>query len=200
MSWKIRGRSLELCNCAMLCPCWLGASGKPDQGWCGGALGFQIEEGSSDGVDLSGCTVVLGATWPGNFFEGHGKARIYLSDKASDDQQRELDGIFTGKKGGHLEGLFGAVIDSWLPTKVTTVEIAWGEKPSLTVGDIGRATLDPLKNPAGEPTKVSGAAAQAGFQLASMDLASSAGSSWTDPDLQAWEGDSGTLHVFDWAA
>ena len=200
MSWNIRGRSMELCSCEMLCPCWLGATGKPDKGWCGGALAFQIEEGSSDGVDLSGCTVALGAWWPGNFFEGHGKARVYISDKASSDQQRELEAIFTGKRGGHLHDLFGAVFDSWLPTRVTTVEAAWGEKPSLTVGDVGQATLDPLKDPTGQATKVTGAAAQAGFQFVGMDLASSIGSCWTDPDFQSWEGDSGTLHVFDWAA
>ncbi len=200
MPWNIRGQSMELCSCEMLCPCWLGATGKPDKGWCGGALAFQIEEGISDGVDLSGCTVALGAWWPGNFFEGHGKARVYISDKASGDQQRELEAIFTGQRGGHLQDLFGAVFDNWLPTRVTTVEAAWGEKPSLTVGDVGQATLDPLKDPTGQATKVTGAAAQAGFQFVGMDLASSIGSCWTDPDFQSWEGDSGTLHVFDWIA
>ena len=93
-----------------------------------------------------------------------------------------------------------AVFDNWLPTRVTTVEAAWGEKPSLTVGDVGQATLDPLKDPTGQATKVTGAAAQAGFQFVGMDLASSIGSCWTDPDFQSWEGDSGTLHVFDWIA
>jgi hypothetical protein len=34
----------------------------------------------------------------------------------------------------------------------------------------------------------------------SMDLASSKGSRWSDPDLRAWDGDSGTLHQFNWSA
>ena len=31
MSWQLSGRSLELCNCKMLCPCWLGPEGQPEQ-------------------------------------------------------------------------------------------------------------------------------------------------------------------------
>ena len=58
----------------------------------------------------------------------------------------------------------------------------------------------PMKDPAGHVTNVKGAAAQAGFQIDSMDLASSKGSTWRDPDLGSWDGDSGTLHVFDWRA
>jgi len=63
MAWQLPGRSMELCSCKMLCPCWLGPEGVPDQGWCGGALGFDIERGSSDGVDLSGTRVALAAEW-----------------------------------------------------------------------------------------------------------------------------------------
>ena len=57
----------------------------------------------------------------------------------------------------------------------------------------------PLKDPAGRPTKVQGAVTLAAFQLESMDLASSKGSRWADPELRPWEGDSGTLHAFTWA-
>ena len=32
MSWKVSGRSIELCSCKMLCPCWLGPDGEPDKG------------------------------------------------------------------------------------------------------------------------------------------------------------------------
>jgi hypothetical protein len=45
-----------------------------------------------------------------------------------------------------------------------------------------------------------GAVAQAGFLIDSMDLASSKGSRWADPEMRAWEGDSGTLHAFNWTA
>ena len=200
MPWQVSGRSLELCSCKMFCPCWLGPEGEPDEGWCGGAFGFDVQRGNSDGVDLGGTTVALTAEWPGNFYAGGGKARLYIDDGASEDQRRELEAIFSGRKGGHLEGLMGAVIDEWLPARVAKVAITWEETPSITVNGIGQATLQPLSDGAGRTTKVTGAMGQAGFQIASMDLASSRGSRWSDPDMRRWEGDSGTLHEFDWHA
>ena len=105
MSWQLTGRSMELCSCKMLCPCWLGPEGTPDEGWCGGALGFDIQRGNSDGIDLGGTKIALTAEWPGNFFGGQGTARLYIGDNASAEQRRELEAIFSGKKGGLFEGL-----------------------------------------------------------------------------------------------
>lgn len=200
MAWQLSGRSLELCSCNLLCPCWLGPDGVPDQGWCDGALGFDIQRGSSDGIDLSRTRVAFTADWPGNIFGGQGTARLYIDDSANAEQRRELEAIFSGKKGGFLEGLMGAVISNWLPTEVTKVEMGWGDKPFLRVGNFGEATLVPLKDQAGNPTRMEGAAAQTAFQLTDFGLASSKGSRWSDPKLRQWQGDSGTLHQFNWSA
>jgi hypothetical protein len=178
----------------------LGPDGKPDQEWCAGGFVFDVREGNSDGVNLGNTSVFLAAYWPGNFFGGNSTARLYLDESASDDQRRELEAIFSGHKGGHLEGLFGAVVSKWLPAKPVKIDIQWGDTPSFTVGDIGQATMRPIKDMAGNPTRVEGAAAQAGFQIAGMDLASSKGSRFSDPDMRPWEGDSGTLHQFNWNA
>ncbi len=200
MSWKVSGRSMELCSCKMLCPCWFGPAVEPDQGWCATGFAFDIREGTSDGVTLGGTKVFFTAEWPGNFFGGNGTARVYVDEAAGPDQRRELEAIFSGNKGGHLEGLFGAVISKWLPARTAKIDIQWGDTPSLTVGGVGQATLQPIKDMAGKPTRVEGAAAQAGFQIQGMDLASSKGSRFTDPDIRSWEGDSGTLHEFNWSA
>ena len=127
----------------MLCSCWLGPEGTPDQGWCGGALGFDVQRGNSDGIDLGGTKVAFTAEWPGNFFGGQGTARLYIGDSANAEQRRELEAIFSGKKGGLFEGLWGAVISNWLPTETTAIEIGWGESPLLRVGSFGQATLTP---------------------------------------------------------
>jgi len=58
MTWRVSSQFLEVCSCEMLCPCWLGPA-KPDQGWCSGALVFNVERGNSDGVDLGGTTAVF---------------------------------------------------------------------------------------------------------------------------------------------
>ena len=51
---------------------------EPDEGWCAHTFGFEIRQGSSDGVDLSGTTVAFTGEWPANFFLGGGKARLYI--------------------------------------------------------------------------------------------------------------------------
>ena len=198
MSWQLTGRSMELCNCKLLCPCWLGPDGEPDEGFCSAALGFDIKKGASNGVDLGGTTVALAAHWPGNFFAGNGTGRVYIGDNASAEQHEELDGIFSGKKGGHLEGLFGAVFTTWLPTQEAKIDIQWEGKPTLTVGSVGKAELTPLDDGAGGRTKLTGSVGQTGFQFHSMDLADARGSRWSDPDIEEWRADSGTLQEFDW--
>jgi hypothetical protein len=200
MAWRITTRAIELCSCKMLCPCWLGPEGAPDEGWCGGAFAFDVQQGNSDGVNLGGSQVVLLVEWPGNFFGGNGTARLYIGEGANAEQRRELEAIFSGKKGGPLEPLWGAVVAKWLPAQFTTVAIQWGDKPAISVGKVGQATLQPLKDQAGRTAKVQGAAAMAAFQSESMDLASSKGSRWSDPDLRSWEGDSGTLHTLNWSS
>lgn len=200
MSWQVSGRSMELCSCNAMCPCWLGPEGKPDQEWCSAVFGFDIESGSSDGVDLAGTRVVLMAHWPENFFSGNGSARLFIDSSASADQQRELEAIYSGNKGGTLEGLWGAVMSTWHPVKTARINIEWGDNPAVTVDGVGEANLKPFKDGAGNTATLSGAAAQAAFQIKSMQLANGTASSWSDPDLGNWQGDSATLHTFDWAA
>jgi hypothetical protein len=199
MAWRVTGQSIELCSCRLLCPCWLSPDVEPDQGWCSGAFVFGISEGNSDEVDLAGCKVAIGLEWPGNFWAGNGTARLYIDGATTAEQRRELEAIFGGQKGGPLATVLPAIITNVLPTQVTKIDIQWGDNPSITVDNVASLRLQPLKNQAGGRTKVQGAIAMAAFQLESMDLASSKGSRWSDPELRPWQGDSGTLHVFNWS-
>ncbi|MGH7264744.1 MAG: DUF1326 domain-containing protein [Candidatus Rokuibacteriota bacterium] len=197
MAWNLSGQAFELCNCDVLCRCWLGPA-KPDRGWCGGAFIFDVQQGRADGVDLSGRKVAFAAEWPGDFWSGNGTARLYLDETATPEQRRELEAIFSGKKGGLLEPLMSGVIARWLPARAVRIDVRHGENPTATIGDVGTVTLRPLKDPSGKPTRVAGAAAQAAFQIDGMHVASSKGSRWSDPDLRAWEGDSGNVISFGW--
>ena len=200
MAWKVSGRSLDLCSCKMWCPCCLGPEIEPDEGWCAHTFGFEIRKGNSDGVDLSGTTVAFTGEWPANFYSGGGKARLYIDETAIEDQRRELEAIFSGRKRGHLDSLWGAAIDEWLLDKVVKIAISWGEAPTLSVNGFGQATMRPLSNGAGKLTVVSGAMSQEGLRIDSMNLASSDGSRWSDPDFRNWEGSSGNIHEFDWSS
>jgi hypothetical protein len=61
-----------------------------------------------------------------------------------------------------------------------------------------RRPLTPFKDQSGNVATVQGTAAQAAFQSARMELASSKGTRWSDPDLRRWEGDNGTIHAVNW--
>ncbi len=198
MAWHVSGQSVELCNCKLMCPCWISDTATPDHGACIGAFAWDVQTGESDGVDLAGTKVAFRADWPGNFGAGQGTARLYLDASANADQRRELEAIFSGQKGGVLEGVWGAVITTWLPARETSIDMQWGDSPSVTVGDVGQVTLQPIKDAAGQQTTVRGAAMATALQLEGLDVASSQGTRWTDPDLQTLEGDSGSMSRFDW--
>src|SRR3990172_3215700 len=123
----------------MLCPCIFGPA-EPDQGWGGGALVFDIQEGNSDGVNLSGTRTALAFDLPGDFFGGNGTGRLYLGDSANADQRRELEAIMGGQKGGAFAAL-GGVLSRVLPTQTVSIEISSGEDPTAKVGSIGQMSL-----------------------------------------------------------
>jgi hypothetical protein len=109
MAWTLTADLTETCSCNMLCPCWYGVKELMvmDRGWCAGTLLFRIRQGSADGVDLSGRTVVMANDFPGpTLYDGNATARVYLDDGANDDQHRELEAIFQGKRGAQWK--FGA--------------------------------------------------------------------------------------------
>src|SRR5207247_8918524 len=102
MAWKVSGQSLELCSCKMLCPCWLGSEGEPDQGWCAGVFAFDIREGISDGVDLSGTKIALTGEWPANFFLGNCTLLVCVVEGGSAEQRSVLERDSSEERSGYL--------------------------------------------------------------------------------------------------
>lgn len=200
MAWEMSGRGMEMCSCKQFCPCWLGPEGVPDEDWCSGMFGFDVHHGTSDGVDLGGTKAVLMAHWPGNFFGGQGTARLYIDEGASEEQRRELEAIFGGKKEGFLSDLWGAVIEEWLPSQSGNIEIGWDGNSSIKVNGIGEATLEPVSDGAGKLATISGAPAQAGLHIDSMNIATPRNSRWKDPGLREWQPADGVLFDFNWSS
>jgi hypothetical protein len=188
----------ELCSCKFLCPCWFGPA-EPDQGWCSGAIIFDVERGTTDGLDLGAHTVVLVADWPGDFWAGNGTARLYLDERATPEQKQALEAIFSGQQGGPME-VVSTLISTWLPAETAPIAVTWGDTTTATVGEIGQITSQRMKNEAGQPATVQGAAAMGAFQLERMQVARTAGSHWADPEMRRWDADSGTVGAFDWNA
>lgn len=199
MAWQLSGQVLETCSCKMLCPCIFGPA-EPDQGWCAGALVFDIQQGNSDGVNLSGTRTVLAFDLPGDFFGGNGTGRVYLNDSANPEQRRELEAIFGGQKGGAFAAL-GGVLSKVLPTQTASIEVSLGDNPSAKVGSIGQINLQNVKTEDGKLTTIVNAPLNASFGMEASNLARGDGSSWSDPDMRSWQsGGTGSIGRFSLSA
>jgi hypothetical protein len=150
MAYHLEGRLLEVCNCRVLCPCWIGED--PDFGTCDTIVAWHFDKGKIDGVDVAGRTIALIAHVPGNILQGNWRAAVYVDDKASPQQKDAILNVYTGKLGGpvgELVKLVGEVVS------VESVPITFdvqGGKGTIKVGDAGYAELEPYKSAAGHAT------------------------------------------------
>lgn len=198
MAWQLEGRMHEFCNCKFFCPCVFDKTAQPDEGWCGGALSFDIERGSADGVNLSGRKAVIAINVPGTFAGANFTGRLYVDDGATDEQRRALEAIFHGHRGGPW-GAVAPAFSSWLSTKSAPIEMRWGDRPEIRVGDIGRLTSVPRVDSTGRPTLIEGTEAHEAFEIEQpIQPALTTGSRWDDPDLRAFDGNSGFMGTFAW--
>ena len=205
MPWTLTGELIETCSCNMLCPCWYGVKELMimDQGYCGSPLLIRIREGSSNGVDLSGCDVAVALYFPGpTLFDGDGTARLYVDERTSEDQRGELERIFQAKDGGPME-VPASLTSRWLPTQATRIEVTeQNGSVNATIGDYGRITSKRLVNDEGERMTMQNAAFILAFQFRdkTAELAPSDGSEWHDPEMPtAWECRSGAVGQIAWS-
>ena len=150
MAYHLEGRLLEVCNCRVLCPCWIGED--PDFGTCDTIVAWRIDKGQVNGVDVSGRTIALIAHVPGNILEGNWRAAVYLDDRVSQQQEDAILGVYTGKLGGpvaELAKLIGEVVSV---EKVPIQFDVQGGKGTLKVGNAGYAELEPYKSASGATT------------------------------------------------
>jgi hypothetical protein len=103
MDWHIRGSYVESCNCDAICPCRRvdGVSGgRSTHGICAGVLSWLIEEGEAAGTDLAGLAVLLAIRYSDDEPGSPWTWFLYLDERASEEQEEALEGIFTGRLGG----------------------------------------------------------------------------------------------------
>lgn len=203
MAWQLKGQLIENCSCNMFCPCWFGVQELMimDQGWCRGGLALRIEEGSSDGVELGGRTVVMEVHFPGpTLFDGNATGRINVDDGASDEQRAELEAIVQGKKGGQMAEI-APLISTWLPTSSGSIDVQEdGETITIDAGDAGGMRSQLLRDPEGNGFTLRGGGFIMGFGLEQAELAPS-GATSADPELPEGPAEmkSGARGAFAWS-
>jgi len=150
MAYLLEGKLLEVCDCNVLCPCWIGEDA--DNGTCDTVLAYHIEKGKIDGTDVSGLTIGLLAHIPGNILQGNWRMAVFVDDKASPQQQEAILNAWTGKLGGPLADmakLVGEVVAVERAPISFSVETGEGR---LSIGTVAEATMAPYKSRAGNVT------------------------------------------------
>jgi hypothetical protein len=150
MAYQLEGRLLEVCNCRVLCPCWIGED--PDNGTCDTIIGWHFDKGNVNGVDVAGCTIAAIAHVPGNILQGNWKAAMYLNDKVSPAQEKAILDVWTGKEGGPVGELVKLVGEVVSVEKVPITFDVQGGKGTLKIGDIAYAELEPYRSASGATT------------------------------------------------
>jgi hypothetical protein len=150
MAYHLEGRLLEVCNCRVLCPCWIGED--PDNGTCDTIVAWHFDRGEVKGCDVAGCTVALIAHVPGNILEGNWRAAVYLSDNVTPAQEEALLAVYTGKLGGPVGELVKLVGEVVSVKKVPISFEVEGGSGTIKVGDDGYAELEPYRSASGATT------------------------------------------------
>jgi hypothetical protein len=150
MTYRLEGDLLEVCNCNVLCPCWVGED--PDNGICESTLAYVIDEGTIDGVDVGGLVVAGTAFIPGNVFAGNWNRRIYVDERASPEQEQALVDLLQGRKGGpfaDLAALVGQDVGIQRARIDYTIEKGKGR---FAIEGVLEAVMAPFQGATGKPT------------------------------------------------
>jgi hypothetical protein len=156
MTYQLEGSSLEACTCEGYCPCW---SGDENEG-CDTVLSWHIDNGTIEGVDVSGRSVAVVADTPCSSVanQGAASATLYVDDEATAEQEEALLNAWTGKLGGpvaDLAQLFGEVADTERAPITFNVDGGMG---MLAIGQEIKSDTTPLWEAEGRAHTIQGSA------------------------------------------
>ncbi len=152
MAYALKGDLLEVCNCKVLCPCWIGED--PDEGVCKSVNAYRITEGTIEGIDVSGLVLAVTCFIPGNVLAGNWKVIRYVDDRSTPEQEAALLRAFRGELGGPLADLAGLVGEEVAARRTKASFTVVEGKGVLKLGDHTHAELEPYRGPTGAVTQL----------------------------------------------
>ncbi len=163
--WRIEGTYFEACTCKGACPCLYG--GDPTERTCDALVGWHVEQGRFESLQLDGLNMAMALHTPGNMIEGGWKVMVYVDDRASDAQRDALAQIFTGQAGGHPATLASFVGEVLGVTSLPMTYAANGRRRTLRVGDVAEASLEAIEGQGGAEVRIVGhpVAVAPGYEL-----------------------------------
>jgi len=149
MDWRVAGAYLESCNCEAICPCRMVdgvVGGRSTYDVCVGLLGWRVDEGHADGVDLSGLGVALACRYADDEPGSPWTIVLYVDERGTEEQRDALADIFLGERGGpHIVKL------PWVRKPRNLVEVRparvdLDDARALRVGEVGTIRVSRLAN------------------------------------------------------
>jgi len=141
MAYQLEGRMIEVCTCQTVCPCFIGEA--PDGGSCDVTVAWQIDKGTIESVDVTGCTIAVIAHIPGKPLDGNWRAAVYVDDGATEAQETAILNVFTGKLGGAIADVASLIGEVVGVERASITFTADNGKGSLKIGDVADAEMEP---------------------------------------------------------
>ena len=139
MEWRVSGRYFEACSCEVVCPCRRidgSPGGRSTYGVCHFALGWSIDSGTADDLDLSGFEVVMAGSYDDDEPGSPWRVVLYVDARATGEQQRAMEAIYLGRAGGTTLTNFAAAIRDVLAVRPARISIEHSPGGrSIRVGD-----------------------------------------------------------------
>jgi hypothetical protein len=150
MSYHLEGRLLEVCDCRVLCPCWIGED--PDNGTCDTIVAYRFDKGAIDGVDVSETTLAIVAHLPGNILDGNWRVAVYIDQQASPEQEAALLKVYTGQAGGPIADI-AKLIGEVVAVERAPIQFDVREgRGTIRIGESQFAELEPYQGATGVNT------------------------------------------------
>lgn len=143
MAYQVEGDLLEVCDCRVLCPCWIGEDA--DNKTCDAIVAYKVRRGTIEGTDVSDLALALVCHIPGNIMQGNWKAAVFVDERASKQQEDALLNVWTGKLGGPIADfakLIGEVVA--VQRAPITFQVVQGSG-TLKIGSTAEAVMTPYK-------------------------------------------------------
>lgn len=152
MAWRVSGSYFESCNCDAACPCVF--LSPPTTGECTAIVGWHIDDGEYDGLSVDGLNVALAVHAPGHMAETKWQVALYLDDRASEEQQAALGGIFSGAFGGH-PAVLGAFIGEVLGVTAAPMTFEADESSrTLRIGEVADVRIEATQGQGGRQVTI----------------------------------------------
>lgn len=136
MAWRLDGTYFESCSCDAICPCtWSALTAKATLDRCRALLGYHVQSGDVDGVDVSGLNFALFLDTPPVMAEGNWRVGVFLDAAASDSQAEALAAVLAGRHGGP-PAMLGPLIGEMLGVQRARIEFGDdGRSHHIQIGD-----------------------------------------------------------------